>query len=148
MRMILFDIPLIVLVIGLLFGQIRVLRTAVFFVCWLVGAEILMFVGLANITNPVSILWFAFAVFAAALAIPVAVLFGLATSKPVSPAPVVVAAQAAHNAYDGLDEDDKRALRAASRMGVKLSLAGFADFLRFKKFYAAARTARSVANSL
>lgn len=153
--MFLFALPLVILLVGSFFGQLRVFRALVFFVLWLAASEILMFTALVHITNPASIFWFACAVLMVALAIPAAVLFSAATSKPITPAPAEIFADVAvdiatgaRQIYDGLDEDDKQALRAASRMGVKLGLAGFADFLRHKRWRSAASLLKEAATSL
>ncbi len=149
MRMILFYLPLIILVVGFLFGQIRVGRVAIFFVCWVAISILLTFYGFDPF-EPAKFVWTLIGIGLALVAIPAAVLFGLATSKPVSPAPVVIAAETvietagkARTAYDGLSPENQRRLKQAGRLGVKFGLGAFADFLSRKGHESAAKAARA-----
>ncbi|HVV15337.1 MAG TPA: hypothetical protein VHD55_02995 [Candidatus Paceibacterota bacterium] len=133
-----FAVPIIMLLVGWIFGRARIARAIVFYAVWIFGCEALAFVSLVEFPlDPRALIGVIASCILALLGAWLAVAFSVWTSKPVSPAPGAVIAKAAidggrttYGLYQGLNEEDQRRVRSAGRMGVKLGLSGFADYLR------------------
>lgn len=148
-------LPLVVLVLGWLFGQLRIFRAMVTAIVWVILADVSLFVGMANLPDMDRLFWIVMGVVMILMTIPVATFLAVTLSAPVSPAPVEVAAEAATKAakagyalYDGLDEEGKRYVKTAAQLGAKFGLTAFASWLRSNGHSTAAKTFRKAANFL
>ena len=135
-RVVLVYIPLVLILVGLLFGLMKFRRTAVTLVVWMLCIEIFVLLGAFGVIDVSLMAGLLIVAGLLAISLWVALIVG-STGKPVRPAPIEVAAVAvahtAHRArsiYDELDEDTKDKLHTAARTAVRTGLRAAAAYCR------------------